>query len=298
MAVGNKVYHAECHASLDPQRMELELKYKKTRRTVTRTRTDDDSGYNNILLTLRDGTFLRYLVWDGGDEKNEPAKNKNNQDNEKDDEAHQLGPFVALHIIPTLENGLEYYRRQLDPESNEVSMRYVVLELRETDDLNRIIEVLSRLDVVRRIPAKPKNVRKYASSLLAPQNRKRVTKRNAFLDGRPLDYALMVYPFPGKTTEIEAAAAGLNEAAGTMKSVSEISKEEETCEAEDDGEGKSRHRAHFVTISVEDYDRLDPGEWLNDSLVDFWMQWYVMGPYHFQRLKICWEALIYCSFPV
>jgi Ulp1 family protease len=34
-----------------------------------------------------------------------------------------------------------------------------------------------------------------------------------------------------------------------------------------------RQRAHFVTILVEDYEKLDPGELLNDSLVDLWMQW-------------------------
>jgi Ulp1 family protease len=34
-----------------------------------------------------------------------------------------------------------------------------------------------------------------------------------------------------------------------------------------------QQRAHFVTIRVEYYKRLDPGKWLNDSLVDFWMQW-------------------------
>jgi Ulp1 family protease len=34
-----------------------------------------------------------------------------------------------------------------------------------------------------------------------------------------------------------------------------------------------QQRAHFVAIRVEDYERLDPGKWLNDLMVDFWMQW-------------------------
>jgi Ulp1 family protease len=33
-----------------------------------------------------------------------------------------------------------------------------------------------------------------------------------------------------------------------------------------------QQRAHFVTIQVEDYNRLDPGEWLNNLMVYFWMQ--------------------------
>ena len=36
---------------------------------------------------------------------------------------------------------------------------------------------------------------------------------------------------------------------------------------------KGSRRKHFLTIRVEDYNRLDPEEWLNDSLVDLWMQW-------------------------
>jgi hypothetical protein len=36
--------------------------------------------------------------------------------------------------------------------------------------------------------------------------------------------------------------------------------------------GKSGHR-HFLTIREEDRERLDPTIYLNDTLVDFWMQW-------------------------
>ena len=32
-------------------------------------------------------------------------------------------------------------------------------------------------------------------------------------------------------------------------------------------------RSHFLTIREEDMDRLEHGEYLNDTLVDFWMQW-------------------------
>lgn len=35
--------------------------------------------------------------------------------------------------------------------------------------------------------------------------------------------------------------------------------------------GKARQ--HFLTISNEDFNRLDSGEFLNDTLIDFWMRW-------------------------
>jgi hypothetical protein len=36
---------------------------------------------------------------------------------------------------------------------------------------------------------------------------------------------------------------------------------------------RKKTRAHFLTIRQEDFDRLDEGEFLNDTLIDFWMQW-------------------------
>jgi hypothetical protein len=270
LAVGKKVCHAECQASLDPASMELELRYKNTQRTTTRTRTDDSDGYVTVRLMLRDGSLAKIILYEGSDEPEATVT-------ETDDCVEQLGPLVALHMKATIQNGLEKFRRHLAPDNENPNMRYLVLELRDKDDWKRIGGLLSRLPFnVDQIVAPPKKkIRKYAGSLLADnRNRRRTTKRNAFLDGRPSDYALLVYPFGGDPTEIEKAADGLTEAAGAMK-IGEAVTLATPSECEDDGDGKSRHRAHFVTITVEDYDRLDPGEWLNDSLVDLWMQWYV-----------------------
>ncbi len=42
-----------------------------------------------------------------------------------------------------------------------------------------------------------------------------------------------------------------------------------------DKEGKflARNKNHFVTMDQEDIDRLKPGQWLNDCVIDFWMMW-------------------------
>jgi hypothetical protein len=204
----------------------------------------------------------------------------------EDDDADQLGPLLALHIHATPENMLDQYRRDFDPKEDNPGKKYLVLELRYKNDLNRIIAILSRLAAdIKQIAVGPTKVRKYATSLLAsnPKNRGRATKRNAFLDGRPSDYALLVYPFAGDPAEIEKAADGLTEAAGTLTAGAGTISPAPSDDKED-GEGKSRHRAHFVTITVEDYDRLEPGEWLNDSLVDLWMQWYVCVWLNFRHI--------------
>jgi hypothetical protein len=36
-------------------------------------------------------------------------------------------------------------------------------------------------------------------------------------------------------------------------------------------------RQSYIRILGVDYERLNPMQWLNDSLIDFWMQWYVPG---------------------
>ena len=271
MAIGKKVCYAECHATLDPATMVLELRYKMTGARTTRTRTDDRNSFSTLRLTLRDGTLRKIILYEG------VAAQQSDAIVDTDDEIDQVGPLVVLHIDPTVENGLDQYRRHLDPNHDtNKAMRYLVLELREKDDLRRIMGLLSRLpEKVMRIDGTPENVQAYAISLLNnKRSRSRATKRNAFLDGRPSDYALLVYPFTGDPTEMEGAADGLTEAAGTRTAGATIASP--VCGEEDqEGEGKSRHRAHFVTITVDDYDRLQPGEWLNDSLVDLWMQWYV-----------------------
>jgi Ulp1 family protease len=119
--------------------------------------------------------------------------------------------------------------------------------------------------------------------------------QSSFLAEKKSDFILLVYPFAGDRNEIEAAANGLNEASGITLSDSgptssdevdadtsvnpksaasgQVSRLINDSKKPDTTQGKVRQRAHYVTVRVEDYERLEPMEWLNDSLVDFWMQW-------------------------
>jgi Ulp1 protease family, C-terminal catalytic domain len=95
-------------------------------------------------------------------------------------------------------------------------------------------------------------------------------KKNPFSSGKAKDDILFVYPFGEERSKIEEAAQGLeifsakphgNEnAEGTASSTSSNSV-------------GFRQRSHFITIRIEDYDRLESEVWLNDSLVDFFMLW-------------------------
>merc|ERR1711968_251740 len=113
-----------------------------------------------------------------------------------------------------------------------------------------------------------------------------------FVRGLAADHLLLVYPFDENVDRIEQAAEGLTEASAKVPLVGDDTTD---TNSDDDSEKgcasvagtklpnsdqdpgiettTKKKRAHFVTLRVDDYTRLDPGEWLNDSLVDFWMQW-------------------------
>ena len=57
-------------------------------------------------------------------------------------------------------------------------------------------------------------------------------------------------------------------------------------------ETKKKVRAHYLTIRREDTDRLAPGEFLNDTLIDFWMEWYVAFHFHLTAVFLEYATLI------
>ena len=132
-------------------------------------------------------------------------------------------------------------------------------------------------------------------------------ENNGFLEGRDDGDILLIFPFEGDTEEMELVTKGLGEwalpkTASTgetspmdVKTVAgddaALANPSQRCEpstrqanesnSNDEKEDttlssseKGRARFHFITIRVSDYERLvDPEEYLNDTLIDFWMRW-------------------------
>ena len=275
IAIGKKVATAECMAQFDPNTCELHLAWKNTKRA--RTRSDDRGGRDSRTLSLRDGALQQFVVYAA-------TESFSSTGNETHDFDH-LNSFVAMRITPTADNLLNRYSKSYIPEHEDPKYRYVILEFRDatmfsafvTKSEDKLPTNVELLHIPRECCGD------YASSLLANNyEEQKWRQRNKFVAGRALDYKLLVFPFGGDPHEIESAAEGLTEAARstppvdlpTMASQQQTTNNMETdSDNNEDDDTKPRHRAHFVTITVEDYDRLDPGEWLNDSLVDFWMQW-------------------------
>ena len=90
---------------------------------------------------------------------------------------------------------------------------------------------------------------------------------------------LLVYPFDTDESVLKRASAKLKELGGDTLGVESVVEDAVTSVSavahgiEGDGSGKSSTRTHYITIREEDVERPSPGEFLNDSLVDFWMQW-------------------------
>jgi Ulp1 family protease len=85
---------------------------------------------------------------------------------------------------------------------------------------------------------------------------------------------LLVYPFDGREDVIEEAARGLNEASIQIRNGSQIPVQRAANTETESGESQEKSvRAHYLTIRDEDRLRLINEEFLNDTLVDFWMQW-------------------------
>ncbi len=81
---------------------------------------------------------------------------------------------------------------------------------------------------------------------------------------------LLVYPFEYDAAVLSQAAANLTELGGNLMG------EEPGPLASTDVVSDSRKlssRTHYTIISEEDKDRLLPGQFFNDTLVDFWMLW-------------------------
>ena len=76
---------------------------------------------------------------------------------------------------------------------------------------------------------------------------------------------LLVYPFPVDEAFLTEAASGLTELGGDLLGV-EGAQENGVAQFLDE-------ETEYITIRQSDRDRLRPGQFLNDTLVDFWMCW-------------------------
>jgi hypothetical protein len=290
IAVGNEVFQSECELlySVTTGIMELSYKRAKRRSYSIGLDTNPDRGVVRFAPSSESSEEFAYYsdVEDGSTKSEKPSSSA------QDD----LFSFISMNIKPDESNNLSTFSGAYKPKSTDKYCKYIVLEFRSDKDMHTVLAML------RIGPEFPVDMREltlkeefvsYAGSLVTHSKKLNC----AFINGRNSEQIILVYPFAGDSKEIEAAAEDLNEARGMPADDSEDSsgdeqdkdslkhEQNELAKIENESSGeeiKSEHattistvrqRGHFVTIRVEDYERLDPGEWWNDSLVDLWMQW-------------------------
>ena len=86
---------------------------------------------------------------------------------------------------------------------------------------------------------------------------------------------LLIYPFDFDKEKLSKAASGLKELGGDLLGLdrTEVSAQGQVDRDQVSEELKKSSRTHYVTIRDDDKERLCQGQFLNDTLVDFWMRW-------------------------
>jgi len=195
---------------------------------------------------------------------------------EKDSCARDESPrsFLAMEVRVTANNGFGEHgsmKECLD----------IVVEFLSDNDLKNLLKHMSRVGWNDFLEGESSldqtEVAAYTKALEADSAKTRnrrlrsPTKRteDPFLAGRTEDEILLVFPFNGDQKAIENAASGLAELSDSLRASGMGQKDGNITESNSTKAG----RGHYLTVRVEDFERLYPGEYLNDTLIDLWMQW-------------------------
>ena len=209
---------------------------------------------------------------------------ENQEDSEK-------ATFIALKVTKTKQNFLMYYSNVYKPEEDDVEKGYLVIELRSDEDFKLLCMQARKacpglatfLESSTELGSS--EIEKYSAALIkatkaAEKKRRRVSgglRREGFLAGKNSEDLLLTFPFPMEKEKLDEAAAGLKELSGaSLTDDDDVQIVDNDAVAAGDGgtaDTEKKSRSHFLEIRVEDFDRLEPGEFLNDTLIDFFMQW-------------------------
>jgi hypothetical protein len=201
-------------------------------------------------------------------------------DTSASDDEGRIECLLCLNISRTDQNRFPKGTNALDDEKDLV--RSVIIELRNLDDFSKIFDKLAnKIDFIELTREESKcysrileqDTTKEKSQIPISIYSPKIEGNNPFLKGKKDSDTLLIYPFNGSKDDIEKCADALTKAgyftADTTKDCSAL-----TTNIQDSKANSSRNNS--FEIRVVDYASLEPGEWLNDTMIDFWLQWYVI----------------------
>lgn len=202
-----------------------------------------------------------------------------------------VADFLSIRAHANERNGLDKLTKSYNEEAAvESGQRFLVVEFHERNQLEKLRNDMKQgewmsfedMQVLGTSEAK-----KYAKVLIDEskgydQRRKKHAtpvwdKEDPFLKDRKEDDVLLVFPFGGDKEQIDSASAGLVELGASSLGAVDLDQkpaadDDSTSADEEEGE-KKQWRAHYLTVRVSDYERLNDTEFLNDTLIDLWVQW-------------------------
>lgn len=196
--------------------------------------------------------------------------------------------YLIMRISPTRENNLAIYSNKYLTDENyppdnvaselQLKKRFVVAEVHDNIAFLNLIDFMKKNDMLYSLLSGGEISLEQANEKITSLQPKRVKKvKTPIASKYKHDETILVFPFHAKDSELNDASKHLIEANGKLTS-SEISTFFSKATTEDDvrieqPQSQRVAKVHTVTIRGEDYDRLSPYEFLNDTLIDFWISW-------------------------
>ena len=190
--------------------------------------------------------------------------------------------YFIMRIKPTEKNGLSTINNSYlsDEKYNGASStgdrkkKFVIIETTDKNSFQAILDGMCQTTYLKallycKLEEDQKN--SYIIALLAPAKKR---KKAVVLSKYKEHETILVFPFQAHDAELTSAAKGLIEASGKLPlddSTTMFAPLKPPCTSGIAENPKSK--VHTVTIHGEDYDRLVPCEFLNDTLIDFWITW-------------------------
>ena len=274
IAMGRKVYSANCSLSFQSGRVTqyLFLEYSNNNGTKQQVDVSIESSktQKHEIDVVSDIKELNYYY---------PPQDQASQTTASDDLISRT--MLVLNVEKNSRNQLDSLRNVYKPEAKSGKTKYLVIEFNETQQLQNLIEKMRSNEILRGFidsggQVSVDNINEYIQAFV--NNDKKAGKKSLFDSYlRPVkqEEILLNFPFNVTYAELEQIASGLSVANGSLSQSSDATGDPSnpTKQEKNLDEKFINVWKHSHTVRGEDYERLHPGEYLNDVLIDLWMTW-------------------------
>jgi Ulp1 protease family, C-terminal catalytic domain len=291
ISIGRNVFHhAQVELHVDPRhedRCQLVLSYKNETRRLSRSRT-----LRSTSLSSEKSEDRSHVIALGADLREVKFYFSNQQMDEIGGSERFKDSFLAMNVKSNHDNGLAVYSKSYKPDSDNDMLRNIVVAFSSVTDLDHAILAIKRnlslsFYVTEASRINVTAASGYCRAILEDDAMERHDAIAQFIAGKETEEIMLLYPFGDSALSIamDEAASGLGELSCVLNrenmvgdtSSSTNGSVEPKVENDDmdpeNGDGLGEESKAVLAFSVSTIERLGPGVYLNDTLIDFWLQW-------------------------